>query len=164
MRLHKFLPVLLAPLLWLSGCALFPISSVSPGMSREEVVSRMGTPTAVVPLSQGTRLQYSGQPGGQYAFMVDLDAAGRVTSVRQVLDEADFQRIQLGKWTRADVLREFGRPAFVERVASWPGEVLTYRWYGIQDMFYWVYIDGNQVVQKAHPGVEERPSMVPVMP
>ncbi|MES2686644.1 MAG: hypothetical protein V4706_07450 [Pseudomonadota bacterium] len=146
--------------LWLGGCSVFPISSVKPGMSREEVVSTMGAPTAAVNLQQGTRLQYSGQPGGQFAFMVDLDAAGRVASVRQVLNEKDFERIVLGKWSKADVLREFGPPALIERVGSWNGDILTYRWYGMQDMFYWVYLDGGQVVQKAHAGVEERPSMV----
>ncbi|MGQ2980355.1 MAG: hypothetical protein ACT6Q9_11750 [Polaromonas sp.] len=146
--------------LWLTGCSVFPITSVKPGMSREEVVATMGPPTAAVPLQQGMRLQYSGQPGGQYAFMVDLDAAGRVASVRQVLTEKDFERIVPGQWTEADVLREFGRPALVGRVASWNGDILTYRWYGLQDMFYWVYLDGGRVVQKAHAGVEERPSMV----
>jgi hypothetical protein len=158
----KTLPTLLlaAALLGLGGCSIFPINAVKPGMSRDEVVATMGQPTAAVALREGTRLQYSGQPGGQYAFMVDLDAAGRVASVRQVLTEKDFERIELGKWTRDDVLREFGRPAFVERVASWNGDILTYRWYGMQDMFYWVYLDGGQVVQKAHAGVEERPSMV----
>lgn len=152
--------LLACALLWLGGCSIFPITSVKPGMSREDVLSTMGPPTAAVPLRQGTRLQYSGQPGGQYAFMVDLDAAGRVASVRQVLTEKDFERIELGKWTRDDVLREFGRPALIERVASWNGDIMTYRWYGMQDMFYWVYLDGGQVVQKAHAGVEERPSMV----
>ncbi|MES2384879.1 MAG: hypothetical protein V4593_10050 [Pseudomonadota bacterium] len=146
--------------LWLAGCSVFPISSVKPGMSREEVTAVMGAPTAVVNLQQGSRLQYSGQPGGQFAFMVDLDAAGRVASVRQVLTEKDFERITPGSWTEADVLREFGRPALVGRVASWNGDILTYRWYGLQDMFYWVYLDGARVVQKAHAGVEERPSMI----
>lgn len=146
--------------LCLSGCAVFPISSVKPGMSREEVIATMGPPGAVVDLRPGTRLQYSGQPGGQFAFMVDLDAAGRVGSVRQVLTEKDFERITPGKWTEADVLREFGRPALIGRVGSWNGDILTYRWYGMQDMFYWVYLDSGRVVQKAHAGVEERPSMV----
>lgn len=158
-------PLLMAfVVLWLGGCSVFPVSSIIPGMSREEVVSRMGQPKAAVNLASGTRLQYSGQPGGQFAYMVDLDASGRVLSVRQVLNEKEFERIQLGKWTKSDVLREFGPPAFVERVASWPGDILTYRWYGVQDMFYWVYFDGGQVVQKAHAGVEERLSLVPDKP
>jgi hypothetical protein len=164
MRLLKTLLLLAATVLWLSACALFPISAVKPGMSRDEVVSHMGKPSAVVALSQGTRLQYSGQPGGQYAFMVDLDTSGRVLSVRQVMTEKDFARIEPGKWTKDDVLREFGRPAVVDHVASWKGDILTYRWFGIQDMFYWVFLDGNQVVQKAHAGVEERTTRITDMP
>ena len=82
--------------------------------------------------------------------------AGRVRSARQVLNARDFARIEPGKWTRDDVLREFGRPAMVDRVASWQGDILTYRWYDLQDLFYWVYLDGNQVVQRAHPGMEFR--------
>ncbi len=152
--------ILACAALWLAGCSVFPISSVKPGMSREEVTAAMGPPTAAVNLPQGTRLQYSGQPGGQFAFMVDLDAAGRVASVRQVLTENDFSRIVPGRWTEADVLREFGRPALITRVGSWNGDILTYRWYGMQDMFYWVYLDASRVVQKAHAGVEERPSMI----
>ena len=156
MRLIRIAPLLLACVLTLVGCAIQPFSGVTPGMSREDVLARMGQPGAVVVIPQGTRLQYSGQPTGQFAFMVDLDATGRVLSARQVLNARDFARIEPGKWTRDDVLREFGRPAMLDRVASWQGDILTYRWYDLQDLFYWVYLDGNQVVQRAHPGMEFR--------
>jgi hypothetical protein len=146
--------LLLASLLWLSGCALHPFSAVKPGMTQADVLARMGPPGAVVPISQGTRLQYSGQPTGQFAFMIDLDASGRVLGARQVLNACDFARIEPGTWTRDDVLREFGPPALVDHVASWQGDVLTYRWYDLQDLFYWVYLDDRQVVQKAHQGME----------
>jgi len=154
MPLTRIVPLLLACVLTLVGCAIQPFSGVAPGMSREDVLARMGQPGAVVAIPQGARLQYSGQPTGQFAFMVDLDATGRVLSARQVLNARDFARIEPGKWTRDDVLREFGRPAMVDGVASWQGDILTYRWYDLQDLFYWVYLDGNQVVQRAHPGME----------
>lgn len=156
MRAFKIPLLFAAGLLWLAGCALQPFGGVTPGMSREDVLARMGQHGAVVAIPQGTRLQYSGQPTGQFAYMVDLDAAGRVLSARQVLTARDFARIEPGKWTRDDVLREFGRPAMVDRVASWQGDVLTYRWYELQDLFYWIYLDGKQVVQRAHPGMEFR--------
>ncbi|HYW57970.1 MAG TPA: hypothetical protein VE934_13475 [Polaromonas sp.] len=139
----------------LSGCAFNPLYSVTPGLSRDEVVARMGTPRAVVPLNKGTRLQYSLQPAGRYAYMVDLDQSGRVLSIRQVLNSQDFARIELGKWTKQDVLREFGPPSSVDHVASWKGDILTYKWFDVQNMFYWVYLDRNGVVQRAHPGMEE---------
>jgi hypothetical protein len=119
----------------------------------------MGQPGRIVPLpGGGQRLQYSLQPAGQYAWMVDLDAGGRVMSARQVLTEAEFNRIVPGQWTGADVEREFGPPARVDQVASWNGPVMAYRWKDRQnaDMFYWVYLDPQGVVRRAHPGMEFR--------
>jgi hypothetical protein len=134
-----------------AGCA----TGVQPGMSREQVLASYGTPTRIVPLDSGTRLQYSRQPAGQSAVMVDLDASGKVVSARQVLNMRDFSRIEVGKWTREDVEREFGRPAKVDGVGSWPGDIMTYRWRdGDQDMFFFVYLDAAKVVQRVGQGME----------
>jgi hypothetical protein len=152
--------LLAAVVLLLAACASpFGAADLAPGTPRDEVLARMGRPTREVPLAAGAqRLQYSLQPAGQYAWMVDLDPAGRVTSARQVLNERDFQRIAPGQWTRADVEREFGPPARMDAVASWNGPVMTYRWRDLQgaDMFYWVYLDPQGVVRRAHPGMEIR--------
>jgi hypothetical protein len=124
-------------------------------MSQQDVIARNGTPSRVLPLSEGTRLQYSGQPSGQWAFMVDLDAAGKVVAARQALDRNEFSKIGLGQWSRVDVECEFGRPASVDRVASWPGDIMTYRWLdGSQNMYFWVYLDGANVVQRTGQGME----------
>lgn len=142
----------------LAACAGNPFRGydIAPGTPRQAVLERMGQPHRVVRLPGGDRLQYSLQPHGQHAWMVDLDAAGNVVQARQVLTEGNFHRIEPGKWTREDVEREFGRPAWVDGVASWRGPILTYRWRDIanSDMFYWVYLDERNVVQRAHPGME----------
>ena len=141
----------------LAGCAANPFNSygVQPGTARDAVIARLGQPTRAVRLPEGgERLQYSLQPFGQFAWMVDLDGGGKVLRSRQVLNATDFNRIELGKWTRADVEREFGPPAKIDGVASWNGPILTYRWTDGSDMFYWVYLDRNNVVQRAHPGME----------
>jgi hypothetical protein len=152
---------LLAPLaaaLLLAACAANPFNAdrVPLGATRQEVIQRLGTPTRTVSIPGGERLQYSLQPFGQFAWMVDLDAAGKVTRVHQVLNTLDFNRIVAGQWTRDDVEREFGPPAAIERVGNWDGPILTYRWRDRDrsDMFYWVYIDRGNVVQRAHPGME----------
>ncbi|MDB5947795.1 MAG: hypothetical protein JWQ33_2821 [Ramlibacter sp.] len=139
-----------------AACAGNPFnwSSVEPGTPRDAVIARLGQPTRVVRLPAGERLQYSLQPFGQYAWMVDLDAAGRVVRSRQVLTGLEFNRIEVGKWTRDDVEREFGPPAKIDGVASWNGPIMTYRWNDGSDMFYFVYLDGRGVVQRAHPGME----------
>ncbi|RZJ25985.1 MAG: hypothetical protein EOO54_04480 [Haliea sp.] len=140
----------------LSACASNPFNTygVEPGTGRDAVIARLGKPTRVVPLPTGERLQYSLQPFGQYAWMVDLDNAGKVLRSRQVLTAAEFQRIVPGQWTRDDVEREFGPPARVDGVASWKGPIMNYRWNDGSDMFYWVYLDERNLVQRAHPGME----------
>jgi len=147
-----------AAVLVLAACAAnaYNAERVPVGASRQDVVARLGQPTRTVAIPGGERLQYSLQPFGQFAWMVDLDAAGKVTRVRQVLDTLDFNRIVPGRWTVDDVEREFGPPALIERVGSWNGPILTYRWRDIDrsDMFYWVYVDAAGVVQRAHPGME----------
>ncbi len=138
----------------LAGCSLSP---VLPGMSRDEVMASYGKPTRVVPLPAGTRLQYSRQPAGQSAVMVDLDASGKVTSVRQVLQPSGFARVLVGQSTRDDVERELGPPAEISHVRSWTGDIMTYRWRdSIHDMFFWVYLDPSQVAQRTGQGMEFR--------
>jgi hypothetical protein len=149
---------LLAPAMLLAACA-HPWNTVNipPGTSRDQVLAQAGQPIAVVPLPNGgQRMQYTLQPLGRQAFMVDLDSGGHVVQARQVLTEQNFERIQPGAWTVADVQREFGPPARIDGVASWVGPVWTYRWrdLGGGDMFYWVYFDPQGVVRRAHPGME----------
>ena len=150
--LYKTMAAMTAAVLLITGCAF---TSITPGTSREEVLARYGKPTRVVPLSTGTRLQYSGQPQGRFANMVDLDNAGKVVSARQVLTPAEFSKIQPGQWSRLDLEREFGRPASIDHVASWKGDIMTYRWLENNvNMFFWAYLDGNNVVQRTGQGIE----------
>jgi hypothetical protein len=153
-------PIMLKPLLASVGAALTllgcAVEKVPLGTAQSEVIAKYGAPTRVVPIATGTRLQYSRQPAGQTAVMVDLDTSGRVAAVRQVLNETDFARIVVGQWTREIAEREFGRPSFVNHVASWKGDILTYRWLdaGRADMFYYIYLDPNNVVQQVGQGME----------
>jgi len=138
--------------LLMAGCA---VTAVRPGMSREEVIAHYGTPSRVLPLGTGTRLQYSAQPAGQTAVMVDLDAAGKLVAARQVLTLDEFSKIEVGKWRREDVEREFGRPATVDRVGSWHGDVMTYRWLDLDvSKYFWVYLDAGNVVRRTSQGME----------
>lgn len=144
----------------LAGCAVG--AGLQPGASRAEVLERMGRPTASVALpGGGERLQYSKQPFGQATWMADLDAAGRLVSLRQVLQQAEFERIVPGQWRRADVEREFGPPSRIERVARWDGPIMTYEWNDGRDRYWWVYLDQSGVVQRSHPGEVLRSSPWP---
>jgi hypothetical protein len=149
--------ILLVAVLGLAACAL---TAVRPGMSQQEVLTHYGKPSRELPYGTGMRLQYSRQPAGQSAVMVDLDGAGKVLRVREVLIPAEFSKIEVGKWTRADVEREFGPPARIDGVASWSGDIMNYRWLDVdQDMFFWVYLDSANVVQRTGQGPELRMEM-----
>ena len=152
MVIFKNVASLALAVLLTAACAM---PAVQPGMSREDVVAHYGKPSRVLPVAGGTRLQYSSQPAGQSALMVDLDTAGRVIAVRQMMTLAELSKIEPGKWTRGDVEREFGRPASIDRVASWSGDIMTYRWLDVtQDMYFWVYLDRGNVVQRTGQGME----------
>jgi hypothetical protein len=119
--------IFLGLVLVLSGCALMP-ERLAPGTPRADIVQRLGTPTGEYPLPDGTRLQYSRQPAGQQVYNLDLDAQGRLRRVEQVLDIHWMQKnIAIDRWQRDDVLRAMGRPARVERVARFDGDIWTYR-------------------------------------
>lgn len=110
----------------LAGCAGMP-ERIAPGTPRSDIESRLGTPSGVYPLADGTRLQYSWLPAGQQVYNLDLDPQARLRRVDQVMELAWFHRIAVDRWTRQDVLLQFGRPAWVERVARFDGDIWTYR-------------------------------------
>jgi hypothetical protein len=151
----------LALCLGLAACASDP-ARVPLGTGKAEVLQRLGQPTAEYRFATDgpptDRLQYSGQPMGQWVYNVDLDGQGRVKAVTQALDEAVFPRIQIDRWTREDVLREFGPPFEVTGVYSFKGEVWTWRYsLGPWNRLLHIYIDPQGVVRRWHPADEPMP-------
>lgn len=138
------------------GCAGRPERGfdLPAGLSQDAVLERLGPPTRRVAIPGGERFQYSYQPVGRVAVMVDFDSHGRLLSSRNVLNATDWARIVPGVWTGADVEREFGPPALVDRVSSWEGTVLNYRWVDHANLFFWIYLDARGVVQRTQQGMD----------
>lgn len=117
--------LLLAAVL-VAGCAVPEWQKL--GSPRAEVERAMGRPTLTVPLAEGgERLVYSRQPAGQEVFHMDFDAQQRLVRVTQALTLEAFQSLHNGEDTRTSVLERFGPPALVERVATFTGNIWTYR-------------------------------------
>lgn len=117
--------------LLLGGCAFMGPSRLAPGTPAAQVRAQLGQPTARYAARDGSgeRWQYSYQPAGRQVYNVDFDAAGSVVRVEQALSEALFaQRIKIGTWTRQDVLREYGAPAWTMGTYNFKGDIWVWRY------------------------------------
>jgi len=119
----------------LAACALPPYTptDVHPGDGRDQVLRVMGPPTGVHTMPDGhERLEYNHMPAGRHTFMIDLDAAGRVRSWEQVLDERHFATIQPGM-APEQVRSLLGPPTMTSEFARpRPGILWMYRWETIE--------------------------------
>ncbi|TAN12729.1 MAG: hypothetical protein EPN34_03800 [Burkholderiaceae bacterium] len=160
---HALIAALMA--LVLGGCALFSnVADVAPGTPQAAVLATYGQPTARYPATatEGARWQYSLEPSGQAVYNVDFDAAGRVVHAEQALNEGLFgQRIKVGHWTRADVLREYGPPARTMEVHNFNGIIWVYRYTnGPTWRLLYIDIDPAGIVQSYSEGDQNLPDLM----
>jgi hypothetical protein len=57
-----------------------------------------------------------------------IDASGKMQSIRQVLQENEFYRTEVGKWTRDGVLIDFGRPFETSYFSRMKRVIWSYRY------------------------------------
>jgi hypothetical protein len=139
----------------LAACA--SPQSLKPGTPITEARSTLGRPTAEASLPDGgSRLQYSGQPNGQWVWNADFDPQGRLRSVEQVMTDEAFLRVRAGKDTRADVLRDFGQPAEIFHYRLTNETAFMYRYYthGRFHAAMFVYFDPAGVVKRTETGLD----------
>ncbi len=112
----------------LASCASYGPGKLAVGQSSDEVVRALGMPTARYALSDGaSRLEFARGPYGKHTFMVDVDAASRVSAWKQVLTEPNFDTIKPGMTSQA-LLLTLGTPSH-RRSGGWQGgEVWSYRY------------------------------------
>jgi len=133
----------------LTGCAQ-PWQQFHAGDDASAVVARFGPPQEVYNLPDGgKRLMWPTQPFGETTTAADIDASGKVVDLRQVLQPNEFYRAEIGKWTRTDVLVNFGRPVETSYFPLMHKQVWTYRylennvWY----MLYSFYFDDAGILR-----------------
>ncbi len=99
-------------LLALVGCDQQRIQELEEGVATEaDVRARFGAPETVWDEPDGSRVfEYNRQPAGQRNYQITMGPDGRMTALRQVLNAANFEKIQPGM-TQAQVRRLLGRPA-----------------------------------------------------
>ncbi|MGF6758312.1 hypothetical protein P3T16_005733 [Paraburkholderia sp. GAS42] len=135
--------------LMLAGCAQ-PWQQFRPGEDQSALITRLGAPRETYDLPNGSRrLMWPTQPMGETTTAADVDAAGKILSVRQVLQPNEFYRADIGKWTRDDVLVNFGRPVETSYFPLMKREVWTYRYLedNIWYMMFSFYFDDQGVLR-----------------
>lgn len=151
----------LAAVMALSGCALDP-TRLPLGSTRAETLQKLGNPSATYPMpGGGERLQYSRAPSGVTVNNVDLDASGRVVSIRQELEDGMFDiTIKPGVWRVDDVLRSYGRPFEISRVRVFDGDVWAWHYESLNNpRLLYIYIDPDGVVDHYHTADDLRQLM-----
>lgn len=147
--------VVVSVALLLAACA--SPQSLKPGTSIAEARASLGRPTAEVALPDGgQRLQYSGQPFNQSVWNADFDNQGRLRLVEQMMTDEAFRRVTAGKDTQADVLRDFGEPAYVYQFKLQNETAFMYRYYtygGFKAAMF-VYFDPTGVVKRTETGLD----------
>ena len=133
----------------LFACAQ-PWQGFQAGQAESDVIARLGQPKEVYDLPNGAkRLMWPTQPYGEVTTAADIDAQGKVISVRQVLQPSEFYRAEIDKWTKQDVLVNFGRP---EETAYFPlmkRDVWSYRYQedGVWYLMFNFYFDQTGVLR-----------------
>ncbi len=131
--------------------------SLNPGTTIEQARAALGRPTATYPLQNGgSRLQYSNQPFDQSVWNADFDANGRLVRAEQMMSDDAFARVQSGKDTREDVLREFGPPAesFNYRLRNETAWMYRYFTYGRFHAAMFIYFGPAGVVKRTETGLD----------
>ena len=141
----------LALILALSACAPIIRRTPAPGTPLAEVTAKLGQPNAIYPDPEGGQvLEYRGQPMGQFQHMAHIGPDGRLISYEQVLTSENFAKVKVDHWTKDDILRNYGHPAEISRVAFHNYEVWSYRYKeaGVWNSMMSVHFDQQGVVRQ----------------
>ena len=129
MRTLLLLALLAMLALLLAACDRRRVEQLEEGVATEADVRRQfGEPAAVTAEPDGSRtLEYPRQPEGQTNYFITIGPDGKMSSLRQVLEPANFDKVKPGM-EQATVRRLLGRPAKVQRYALKHEEVWDWRW------------------------------------
>lgn len=142
----------LALVVTLSGCDPQRVSKLEEGVSTEADVRReFGEPVTVTVLPDGSRVfDYPRQPEGWTNYRLVIGADGKLASLRQLLHEDNFAKVQPGQ-SQMQVLERLGRPAEKKRYDLKREEVWSWRFKPVNEsrVFSVTFDEGGQVTATA---------------
>jgi hypothetical protein len=141
--------------LMLAACAGLGGPPPTPGEPIAAVQAKLGQPSASYQApGGGTILEYDTGPSGQYTWMARFGPDGGLQTYEQVLTDAKFATLPVGKATKNDVLMTVGRPAEQSYLALRDLQVWSYRYKqsGVWDSMMHVHFDRAGIVREMMAG------------
>lgn len=116
-------------LLVLAGCDPQRVARLEEGVATEvDVRKQFGDPVTVTVAADGTRtLEYPRQPEGWTNYVIQIGPDGKMSSLRQLLNEDNFAQVQPGQ-TMQQVRERLGRPAEQKKFDLRNEEVWSWRY------------------------------------
>lgn len=96
------------------------------GEPESQVISKLGSPTNSYQNGEFRLLEYKTGPWGQRTYMARIGPDGKLVSYEQVLTDAKFAGIAVGKASKEDVLRQVGSPSETSYLSLKDLEVWSY--------------------------------------
>ena len=136
----------------LAGCDRDRIARLEEGLSTEaDVRQQFGEPVTITVQADGSRMmEYPRQPEGWTNYFIGIGADGKMNSLRQVLTEANFAKVEPGM-DRLQVRALLGRPAKEQVFALKQEEVWDWRFKPQQEsrLFSVTFDSAGQVLRTA---------------
>lgn len=148
MRITIFSSIFLSTL---TACSTYAPPTNLNGVTRDELVAKMGTPDIERQTTTGTRLEFPRGPAGHHTWFVYLDATGHASHSEQVLTEPNFNSIVPGM-AQDKVRQRLGRPSEVQGLGRARGVVWSYRYENNFCQWFQVEISQEQQVRSAGYG------------
>lgn len=143
---------LLALLLALAACDPQRVAKLEEGVSTESDVRReFGEPVTITKQSDGSQVfEYPRQPEGWTNYRIAIGADGKMSSLRQLLNEDNFAQVKPGQ-TQLEVEQRLGRPAAKRRFDLKQQEVWEWRYKPVNEsrLFSVTFDAGGRVVATA---------------
>ncbi|MBQ0933931.1 outer membrane protein assembly factor BamE domain-containing protein [Ideonella paludis] len=123
---HTALALLTAlALAGLSACDQERVAKLEEGVASEsDVRQQFGEPTRTVERADGSKvLEYPRQPEGTTNYVIEIGPDGKMSSLRQLLQPANFAKVQPGM-SDLEVRQLLGQPAKTHRFDLKPDETI----------------------------------------
>lgn len=112
---------------FLCGCASYAPTASILGLSRAQVIERLGPPDPVTPSGTSDRLDFPRGPMGKHTYFVYFDEEGKAIRFEQALTEDRFAKI-VPEMSTEDVIKLIGVSRSTFGLARNRGFVWSYRY------------------------------------